>query len=144
MVISGWFPFHGLFFCSIAAVSIPFFICELGIISPVRRGFFCNDSSISYPLQHTETISDTVLLIVGVLTACIVVSFEGMGLIMLMSFDVILHTLLLATKHHFINVTEMICILLSISYLLTTEWHGSHGLLPFHGFREQFSVPIKL
>lgn len=56
------------------AVSIPFFICELGIISPVRRGFFCNDSSISYPLQHTETISDTVLLIVGVLTACIVIT----------------------------------------------------------------------
>ncbi|KAM6471232.1 phospholipid phosphatase 3-like isoform 1-T2 [Liasis olivaceus] len=47
--------------------SIPFFICEVGLISPVRRGFFCNDSSIGYPLQHSETITDTVLISAGTL-----------------------------------------------------------------------------
>ncbi|XP_063150447.1 phospholipid phosphatase 3-like [Candoia aspera] len=46
---------------------IPFFICEVGLISPVRRGFFCNDSSISYPLHHPETIPDTVLIAAGTL-----------------------------------------------------------------------------
>ncbi|XP_070597668.1 phospholipid phosphatase 3-like [Erythrolamprus reginae] len=47
--------------------SIPFFICEFSLVSPVHRGFFCNDSSISYPLKHHETINDTVLISTGTL-----------------------------------------------------------------------------
>ncbi|XP_066468790.1 phospholipid phosphatase 3-like [Tiliqua scincoides] len=54
-------------------VSIPFLICEVGLVSPVRHGFFCNDSSINYPLQRAETVSDTVLISVGILTASIVI-----------------------------------------------------------------------
>nr|XP_060619639.1 phospholipid phosphatase 3-like [Anolis sagrei ordinatus]XP_060619640.1 phospholipid phosphatase 3-like [Anolis sagrei ordinatus] len=54
--------------------SIPFLICELGIVSPVRRGFFCNDSSISYPVQRKETITDSVLISVGILIAFIAIT----------------------------------------------------------------------
>uniref|UniRef100_A0A6J0VDY1 Phospholipid phosphatase 3-like n=1 Tax=Pogona vitticeps TaxID=103695 RepID=A0A6J0VDY1_9SAUR len=53
--------------------SIPFFISELRLVSPVRRGFFCNDSSISYPVQRSETISDPVLISVGILIASVVI-----------------------------------------------------------------------
>ncbi|KAF7240164.1 Phospholipid phosphatase 3 [Varanus komodoensis] len=59
-------------FCFLVA-SIPFLVCEINIIPPVRRGFFCNDSSISYPLQHVETISDLVLITVGVLIAALMI-----------------------------------------------------------------------
>ncbi|KAH0628755.1 hypothetical protein JD844_010247, partial [Phrynosoma platyrhinos] len=59
---------------SVAAASIPFLICELGLVSPVRRGFFCNDSSISYPLQQTETITDLVLISVGIPIAFITIT----------------------------------------------------------------------
>nr|XP_034996368.1 phospholipid phosphatase 3-like [Zootoca vivipara] len=54
--------------------SIPFFICEVGLVSPMRRGFFCNDSSIRYPLQRAETVSDSVLISVGILIACLVIT----------------------------------------------------------------------
>uniref|UniRef100_A0A8C6XB55 Phosphatidic acid phosphatase type 2/haloperoxidase domain-containing protein n=1 Tax=Naja naja TaxID=35670 RepID=A0A8C6XB55_NAJNA len=54
-----------LLLCVVCVSSIPFFICEFGLVSPVRRGFFCNDSSISYPLQLPETITDTVLISSG-------------------------------------------------------------------------------
>uniref|UniRef100_A0A2D4HRU6 Phosphatidic acid phosphatase type 2/haloperoxidase domain-containing protein n=1 Tax=Micrurus lemniscatus lemniscatus TaxID=129467 RepID=A0A2D4HRU6_MICLE len=54
--------------------SIPFFICEFGLVSPVRRGFFCNDSSISYPLQHPETITDTVLISSGTLISFLAIT----------------------------------------------------------------------
>ncbi|KAG8441483.1 hypothetical protein GDO86_007011 [Hymenochirus boettgeri] len=48
-------------------VSLPFLICELGLVAPVKRGFFCDDSTIQYPLIREETISDTVLISVGIL-----------------------------------------------------------------------------
>ncbi|XP_043834082.1 phospholipid phosphatase 3-like [Dromiciops gliroides] len=35
----------------ILLVSIPFFLCETNMVEPVHVGFFCNDSSISYPLK---------------------------------------------------------------------------------------------
>ncbi|XP_032066921.1 phospholipid phosphatase 3-like isoform X1 [Thamnophis elegans] len=55
-------------------VSVPFFICEFGLVSPVHRGFFCNDSSISYPLKHPETITDTVLISAGTLIAFLAIT----------------------------------------------------------------------
>ncbi|XP_075758424.1 phospholipid phosphatase 3-like [Pelodiscus sinensis] len=47
--------------------SVPFLICEIGLVPPMRRGFYCNDSSIRYPLKQAETVSDTVLISVGIL-----------------------------------------------------------------------------
>ncbi|XP_053155318.1 phospholipid phosphatase 3-like isoform X2 [Hemicordylus capensis] len=57
-----------------SSASIPFFICEVGLVTPMRRGFFCNDSSISYPLQRAETVSDTVLISVGILVASLAIT----------------------------------------------------------------------
>ncbi|XP_077173401.1 LOW QUALITY PROTEIN: phospholipid phosphatase 3-like [Paroedura picta] len=54
--------------------SVPFFLCELGLVSPVRRGFFCNDSSISYPLRHSETVGDAVLISVGLLITSLAIT----------------------------------------------------------------------
>ncbi|XP_060108335.1 phospholipid phosphatase 3-like [Heteronotia binoei] len=59
--------------CLLAA-SVPFFLCEVGLVSPVRRGFFCNDSSISYPLRHSETVSDSVLISVGILITSLAIT----------------------------------------------------------------------
>uniref|UniRef100_A0A8D0DUG4 Phosphatidic acid phosphatase type 2/haloperoxidase domain-containing protein n=1 Tax=Salvator merianae TaxID=96440 RepID=A0A8D0DUG4_SALMN len=56
------------------SVSIPFFICETGLVPPMRRGFFCNDSSISYPLQRTETITDPMLISVGIAIALLAIT----------------------------------------------------------------------
>uniref|UniRef100_A0A8C8VPW7 Phosphatidic acid phosphatase type 2/haloperoxidase domain-containing protein n=1 Tax=Pelusios castaneus TaxID=367368 RepID=A0A8C8VPW7_9SAUR len=47
--------------------SVPFLVCEVGLAPPMRRGFYCNDSSIRYPLKRAETVSDTVLISVGIL-----------------------------------------------------------------------------
>ncbi|XP_030052740.1 phospholipid phosphatase 3 [Microcaecilia unicolor] len=51
----------------LAVASIPFLVCEFGVVSPVQRGFFCDDNSIQYPLKREETVSDTVLICVGIL-----------------------------------------------------------------------------
>nr|XP_056706564.1 phospholipid phosphatase 3-like [Euleptes europaea] len=59
--------------CLLAA-SIPFFLCEVSLVSPVRRGFFCNDSSISYPLRRAETVSDSVLISVGILVTSLAIT----------------------------------------------------------------------
>ncbi|XP_072255534.1 phospholipid phosphatase 3-like [Pyxicephalus adspersus] len=48
-------------------VSTPFLICELGLVAPVRRGFFCEDNSIRFPATREETVSDTMLISVGIL-----------------------------------------------------------------------------
>uniref|UniRef100_A0A8C0GIE4 Phosphatidic acid phosphatase type 2/haloperoxidase domain-containing protein n=1 Tax=Chelonoidis abingdonii TaxID=106734 RepID=A0A8C0GIE4_CHEAB len=45
-----------------AAASIPFLVCEVGLVPPMHRGFYCNDSSIRYPLKRAETVSDTIAL----------------------------------------------------------------------------------
>lgn len=50
----------------ISSASIPFFACELKAVTPYRRGFFCGDSSITYPNKDKEVISDSVLIIGGI------------------------------------------------------------------------------
>ena len=44
-------------------VSLPGLIL-LGVGRPTRRGFFCDDESIRYPYNDTDTISSTVVAIV--------------------------------------------------------------------------------
>lgn len=51
--------------CLIVA-SLPFFACEFGAVLPYKRGFFCNDPSISYPYLESESISDGVLIAGGI------------------------------------------------------------------------------
>ncbi|KAM9310865.1 phospholipid phosphatase 3-like [Gastrophryne carolinensis] len=51
----------------LCVVSVPFVICEFGLVGPVRRGFFCDDNSIRFPATKEETISDTMLISVGIL-----------------------------------------------------------------------------
>ncbi|XP_039766271.1 phospholipid phosphatase 3 isoform X2 [Ornithorhynchus anatinus] len=51
--------------------SIPFFVCEISRVQPTHRGFYCNDSSIRYPLKRVETVSDTVLISVGILISAL-------------------------------------------------------------------------
>ncbi|EMP37263.1 Tubulin beta chain [Chelonia mydas] len=40
----------------------------------MRRGFYCDDSSIRYPLKRAETVSDTVLISVGILITSLSIS----------------------------------------------------------------------
>ncbi|XP_037744054.1 phospholipid phosphatase 3 [Chelonia mydas] len=54
--------------------SVPFLVCEVGLVPPMRRGFYCNDSSIRYPLKRAETVSDTVLISVGILITSLSIS----------------------------------------------------------------------
>ncbi|XP_040271057.1 phospholipid phosphatase 3-like [Bufo bufo] len=54
-------------FLCLCVVSIPFLICELGLVAPVHRGFFCDDVSIRFPATREETISDTMLISLGIL-----------------------------------------------------------------------------
>ncbi|XP_042360299.1 phospholipid phosphatase 3-like [Plectropomus leopardus] len=42
--------------------SIPFFACELKAVTPYKRGFFCGDSSITYPHKDKEAIPDSLLI----------------------------------------------------------------------------------
>ncbi|KAM4748505.1 phospholipid phosphatase 3-like [Rhinophrynus dorsalis] len=51
----------------LCVVSVPFLICELGLVAPVHRGFFCDDVSIQFPETRDDTVSDTVLISVGIL-----------------------------------------------------------------------------
>ncbi|KAF6727779.1 Lipid phosphate phosphohydrolase 3 [Oryzias melastigma] len=46
--------------------SIPFFACELKAVTPYKRGFFCGDSSITYPYLDREAIPDTLLIAGGI------------------------------------------------------------------------------
>eukprot|EP00064_Thunnus_orientalis_P003404 superscaffoldBa00000276_g3413 len=48
------------------AASIPFFACELKAVTPYRRGFFCGDSSITYPYVEREAIPDSLLIAGGI------------------------------------------------------------------------------
>ncbi|RXM96521.1 Lipid phosphate phosphohydrolase 3 [Acipenser ruthenus] len=48
------------------SASLPFFACEFGAVLPYKRGFFCNDPSISYPYLESESISDGVLIAGGI------------------------------------------------------------------------------
>ncbi|XP_054463983.1 phosphatidic acid phosphatase type 2D [Anoplopoma fimbria] len=46
--------------------SIPFFACELKAVTPYERGFFCGDSSITYPYVAREAIPDYLLIAGGI------------------------------------------------------------------------------
>ncbi|XP_014375309.1 phospholipid phosphatase 3-like isoform X1 [Alligator sinensis] len=66
----GWRPRKTLVALDIACLlmaAVPFLLCELGLVPPVRRGFYCNDSSIRYPLMAAETVSDGALVSIGLL-----------------------------------------------------------------------------
>uniref|UniRef100_A0A8D0DXD5 Phospholipid phosphatase 3 n=1 Tax=Salvator merianae TaxID=96440 RepID=A0A8D0DXD5_SALMN len=53
-------------FCLFMA-GLPFLIIETSTIAPYKRGFYCNDESIRYPLKSGETINDSVLCSAGIL-----------------------------------------------------------------------------
>lgn len=54
------------FLSHISSASIPFFACELKAVTPYRRGFFCGDSSITYPFVESEAIPDGLLIAGGI------------------------------------------------------------------------------
>ncbi|XP_036408800.1 phospholipid phosphatase 3-like [Megalops cyprinoides] len=57
----------GLDVLCLLVASIPFFACELKMVTPYRRGFFCGDPSIAYPLLKSESIPDSLLIGGGLL-----------------------------------------------------------------------------
>lgn len=59
-------------FCLFMA-ALPFLIIETSTIKPYRRGFYCNDESIKYPLKVSETINDAVLCAVGIVIAILAI-----------------------------------------------------------------------
>ncbi|XP_042247488.1 phosphatidic acid phosphatase type 2D [Thunnus albacares] len=56
----------GLDVICLCVASIPFFACELKAVTPYRRGFFCGDSSITYPYVEREAIPDSLLIAGGI------------------------------------------------------------------------------
>ncbi|XP_077382188.1 phosphatidic acid phosphatase type 2D [Festucalex cinctus] len=56
----------GLDVICLCVASIPFFACELKAVTPYRRGFFCGDSSITYPYEEREAIPDVLLIAGGI------------------------------------------------------------------------------
>lgn len=50
----------------ISSASIPFFACELKAVTPHQRGFFCGDSTITYPYVEREAIPDSLLIAGGI------------------------------------------------------------------------------
>ncbi|KTG42635.1 hypothetical protein cypCar_00015338 [Cyprinus carpio] len=52
---------------SLLTASIPFFACELKAVTPYKRGFFCGDTSITYPYIESEAIPDSMLIAGGVI-----------------------------------------------------------------------------
>ncbi|XP_062306030.1 phosphatidic acid phosphatase type 2D [Osmerus eperlanus] len=57
----------GLDVLCLFVASIPFFACELKAVIPYRRGFFCGDSSITYPYLEREAIPDVLLIAGGII-----------------------------------------------------------------------------
>lgn len=49
------------------SASIPFFACELKAVKAYQRGFFCGDSSITYPYLEREAIPDGMLIAGGII-----------------------------------------------------------------------------
>lgn len=49
------------------SASIPFFACELKTVKAYERGFFCGDSSITYPYIEREAIPDSMLIAGGII-----------------------------------------------------------------------------
>ncbi|KAM4535583.1 phosphatidic acid phosphatase type 2D [Fundulus diaphanus] len=56
----------GLDLICLCVASIPFFACELNAVKPYKRGFFCGDNSIAYPLWKSEAVPDTLLTAGGI------------------------------------------------------------------------------
>uniref|UniRef100_A0A7M4ED25 Phospholipid phosphatase 3 n=2 Tax=Crocodylus porosus TaxID=8502 RepID=A0A7M4ED25_CROPO len=52
---------------------LPFLIIETSTIPPYKRGFYCDDESIKYPLKTGETINDAVLCAAGILIAILAI-----------------------------------------------------------------------
>ncbi|XP_059204007.1 phosphatidic acid phosphatase type 2D [Centropristis striata] len=77
----------GLDVICLCVASIPFFACELKAVTPYRRGFFCGDSSITYPFVEREAIPDSLLIAGGIaitgitiaLGECYRVRFRGVN-----------------------------------------------------------------
>lgn len=75
----------GLDVICLCVASIPFFACELKAVTPYRRGFFCGDTSITYPYREKEAIPDSLLIAGGIiitgltiaLVECYRVRFRG-------------------------------------------------------------------
>lgn len=57
----------GLDILCLLVASIPFFACELKAVTPYMRGFFCGDTSITYPYIESEAIPDSVLIAGGII-----------------------------------------------------------------------------
>ncbi|CAF95179.1 unnamed protein product [Tetraodon nigroviridis] len=56
----------GLDVICLCIASIPFFACELKTVTPYQRGFFCGDSTITYPYVEREAIPDSLLIAGGI------------------------------------------------------------------------------
>ncbi|KAM9391922.1 phosphatidic acid phosphatase type 2D [Pholidichthys leucotaenia] len=56
----------GLDVLCLCIASIPFFACELKAVTPYKRGFFCGDSTITYPYVAKEAIPDSLLIAGGI------------------------------------------------------------------------------
>lgn len=62
------------------SASIPFFACELKAVRAYQRGFFCGDSSITYPYLEREAIPDGMLIAGGIIiTGLTVGKVQGVG-----------------------------------------------------------------
>ncbi|KAF4115767.1 phosphatidic acid phosphatase type 2D isoform X1 [Onychostoma macrolepis] len=57
----------GLDVLCLLVASIPFFACELKAVKPYMRGFFCGDTSITYPYIEIEAIPDSMLIAGGII-----------------------------------------------------------------------------
>ncbi|CAL1588163.1 unnamed protein product [Knipowitschia caucasica] len=75
----------GLDVICLCVASIPFFACELKAVTTYKRGFFCGDTSITYPYVEREAIPDGLLIAGGIaitgvtiaLGECFRVKFRG-------------------------------------------------------------------
>ncbi|XP_037545006.1 phosphatidic acid phosphatase type 2D [Nematolebias whitei] len=56
----------GLDVICLFVAAIPFFVCELTAVTPYKRGFFCGDTTITYPFVEREAIPDALLTIGGI------------------------------------------------------------------------------
>ncbi|XP_075889264.1 phosphatidic acid phosphatase type 2D [Nelusetta ayraudi] len=57
----------GLDLLCLFVASIPFFACELKAVKAYQRGFFCGDTSITYPYLEREAIPDGMLIAGGII-----------------------------------------------------------------------------
>ncbi|XP_013880464.1 phosphatidic acid phosphatase type 2D [Austrofundulus limnaeus] len=65
----------GLDVICLCVASIPFFACELKAVTPYKRGFFCGDTTITYPYLEQEAIPDTLLTAGGIVITGLTIAF---------------------------------------------------------------------